>query len=113
MKGEKDELWGKIPNALGKGLKTDMNANEIIGSKVTMLVGSGKDPSGRGLEEKPPKTIGHDAKEPTIKGVKNVERDPSGSEEAAKRGAYAGSLGTGKEKLSKMAQGIAKPRRGY
>lgn len=112
MKGEKSALWEKAPNAL-RGGKTDMNANEILGKSITMPVGTGKDPSGKGLEMKPPKTIGHDAAEPTMKGVGNVERDPSGSEVAAKRGAYAGSMGTGKEKLSPMAQKVGKPRKGY
>lgn len=111
MKGEKSALWEKAPNALGKG-PTDMNANEILGKSTTMPVGSGKDPSGKGLEERPPKTIGHDAAEPTLKGMRNTE-SKSPKSMSAKAGAYAGEMGTGKEKLSPMAQKVGKPRKGY
>ncbi len=112
MKGEKDALWEKLEhvgNPTGK-LAGDMGVRSE-GGKGTIAVGGPTEVDE--LAAKPPKTIGHDAAKPTLEGMENVERDPSGSEESAKRGAYAGEMGTGKTKLSPMAQKVGKPRQGY
>lgn len=113
MKGEKTELWKKAPNALGKAV-TDMDANAILKTAggTSMPVGTGAESTG---SARAPKPIGHDAKNITIKNVAggDIPDERGGTSKSAKKGAYAKEMGTGGEKVSKMAQKVGSPRKGY
>lgn len=112
MKGEKKALWEKAPIPAGKHEGANELLEKAAGGKISMAVGSGKEPGG---ESKAPKMIGHDAKDISIKGVAggDIPKEKGGVSKSAAKGAYAGEMGTGKEKISKMAQKVGSPRKGY
>jgi hypothetical protein len=105
MKGEKSSIWGKAPNLLKGKPGEDMNANEILGKDVTM---GGVANAAKSESSKAP---AHDAAETTEKDVANKESnaDPK-SKSAPKKG---DSTDDEKAKLSKFAQNVGSPRKGF
>lgn len=102
MKGEKKALWEKAPKVEGM----PEGANELLmkSGGISMPVGTGSEPGG---EEKPK----YKKMEPTIE---DKPSDMGGTKsKSAAAGAYAGEMGTGKEKLSPMAQKVGSSRKGY
>lgn len=108
--GATRELWKPLKHAGAPSgpLKKDMDANAGLEADLGGITAKTGGPT---LSDKSSSAT-YKKMAPTIKGVQNTEsKNPVSKSDAPNF--KAGEMGTGKEKVSKMAQKVGKPRKGF